>query len=50
MVAIVEHDLKLHRSTYEVLRILSASLLDKTPIKQLFANDTGDGQLTLNFF
>jgi hypothetical protein len=54
MVAIVEHDLKLHRSTYEVLRILSASLLDKTPIKELFANDTGDGlddgQLTLNFF
>ena len=28
MVAIVEHDLQLHRSTYEVLRILSVSLLD----------------------
>jgi hypothetical protein len=54
MVAIVEHELELHRSTYEVLRILSASLLDKTPIKKLFANDTADvvddGQLTLNFF
>ena len=54
MVAIVEHDLELHRSTYEVLRILSASLLDKTPIKELFTNDTDDvvddGQLTLNFF
>ena len=28
MVAIVEHDLQLRRSTYEVLRILSVSLLD----------------------
>lgn len=54
MVAIVEHDLGLHRSTYEVLRILSASLLDKTPIKELFTNEIADvvddGQLTLNFF
>jgi hypothetical protein len=54
MVAIVEHDLKLHRSTYEVLRILSASLLDKTPIKELFTKEpeyvADDGQLTLNFF
>ena len=53
MVAIVEHDLKLHRSTYEVLRILSASLLDKTPVKELFTNEpryvADDGQLTLNF-
>lgn len=54
MVAIIEHDLKLQRTTYEVLRILSASLFDKTPIKELFANepvcDTEDGQLTLNLF
>ena len=53
IVAIVEHDLKLHRSTYEVLRILSASLLDKTPIKELFTKEpeyvADDGQLTLNF-
>ena len=53
MVAIVEHDLKLHRSTYEVLRILSASMLDKTPIKELFTKEAeyvaDDGQLTLNF-
>ena len=53
MVAIVEHDLKLHRSTYEVLRILSASQLDKTPIKELFSKEpeyvADDGQLTLNF-
>ena len=54
MVAIVEHDLKLHRSTHEVLRILSASLLDKTPIKELFTKEpeyvADDGQLTLIFF
>lgn len=54
MVAIIEHDLKSHRTTYEVLRILSASLFDKNPIKELFANepvcDTEDGQLTLNLF
>ncbi len=54
MVAIIEHDLKLHRSTYEVLRILSASLLDKTPIKELFTKEseyvTDDGQFSLNFF
>jgi len=54
MIAIVEHDLQLHRTTYEVLRILSASLLDKIPIKDLFAHepvyDANDGQLTLNFF
>lgn len=40
MVAIVEHDLHLNRSTYEVLRILSASLLDKTPIRELFFKET----------
>lgn len=54
MVAIIEHDLKLQRTIYEVLRILIASLFDKTPIKELFANepvcDTEDGQLTLNLF
>lgn len=54
MVAIIEHDLKLHRSTYEVLRILSASLLDKTPIKELFTKESehvaDDGQFSLNFF
>lgn len=53
MVAIVEHDLQLHRSTYEVLRILSVSLLDKTPINELFSknipNVVDDGQLILNF-
>ena len=36
LVAIVQHDMKLDRSTYEVLQILSISLTDKTPLKELF--------------
>ncbi|MBQ3897603.1 MAG: IS4 family transposase [Clostridia bacterium] len=36
LVAIVQHDLKLKRSTYEVLQILSISLTDKTPLRELF--------------
>jgi hypothetical protein len=36
IVAIIEHDLRLNRSTFDVLRILSMSLFDKTPIKELF--------------
>lgn len=55
MVAIVEQDLQLNRSNYEVLRILSASLLDKTPIKDLFITKDpfdliNDRQLSLIFF
>lgn len=54
LVAIVEHELKLHKSTYEVLRVLSASLLDKTPIQDLFVHESeyvvDDGQLSINFF
>lgn len=54
MVAIIEHDLQLRKSTYDVLRVLSASLLDTTPIRELFSEvstiDTDDGQLSLNFF
>lgn len=36
LVAIVENDLRLERSTFDVLRILSMSLFDKTPIRELF--------------
>ena len=36
LVAIVQHDMQLDRSTYEVLQILSISLTDKTPIRDLF--------------
>ena len=36
LVAIVQHDMRLERSTYEVLQILSISLTDKTPLLDLF--------------
>ena len=36
LVAIVQHDMKLKRSTYEVLQILSISLTDKTLLRDLF--------------
>ena len=36
VVAIIEHDLKLNRNLYEVMRILGSSLLTKDPIKDLF--------------
>ena len=36
LVAIVHHDMKLERSTYEVLQILSISLTDKTHLSNLF--------------
>ena len=37
LVAIVQHDMQLDRSTYEVLQILSISLTDKTPLRDLFS-------------
>lgn len=55
LVAIVEHDLCLNRSTFDVLRILSLSLFDKAPIRDLFERvDKLDeipdqGQLCFNF-
>lgn len=36
LVAIVGHDLKIERSTYEILQVLGISLLDKTPVNELF--------------
>ena len=55
VVAIVEKELQLEVSTYDVLRILSVGLLDKKPFSELFmgTKDTGcqiDTQLNLNFF
>src|SRR5690606_9669779 len=35
LVAIVQHDMKLERSTYEILQILSISLTDKTNLRDL---------------
>ena len=36
LITIVRNDMKLERSTYEVLQILSISLTDKTHLKDLF--------------
>ena len=36
LVAIVQYDMQLNRSTYEVLQILSISLTDKTHLQELF--------------
>lgn len=36
LVAIVQHDMQLKYSTYEVLQILSISLTDKTNLRDLF--------------
>lgn len=57
LVAIIEHDLKLNRSTFDVLRILSMSLFDKTPITELFEkpeslddiSEVSSAQLCFNF-
>lgn len=37
LVAIMQHDMKLDKSTYEVLQILGISLTDKTPLRDLFS-------------
>ena len=57
LVAIVEKDLMINRSTYEVLQVFGISLLDKTPILELFYNaekndvkELFSEQLTLNLF
>lgn len=57
LVAIVGHDLKLERSTYEILQILGISLLDKTSVNELFTNidynnfkEHDYNQLTLSLF
>ena len=57
LVTIVEHDLRLNRSTFDVLRILSMSLFDKTPIRELFERveqiddnmENSNVQLSFNF-
>lgn len=38
LVAIAEHDYGLDRSMFDVLRVVSNSLLDKMPIRELFGN------------
>jgi len=57
LVAIVGNDLKIDRSTYEILQVLGISLLDKTPVNELLTsidykdvNELNYKQLTINFF
>jgi hypothetical protein len=38
LVTIVGHELNIDRSTYEILQVLGISLLDKTPVIELFTN------------
>ena len=38
LMAIVGKELKIERSTYEILQVIGISLLDKTPVNELFAN------------
>ncbi len=56
-VVIIEKNLMINRSTYEVLQVLGISLLDKSPMGELFFNANKNDvkellsdQLTLNFF
>jgi len=49
LVAIVGKELKINRSTYEILQILGISLLDKTPVKELLANDDYKNVKELNY-
>lgn len=38
LVMIAASELKIERSTYEILQVIGISLLDKTPVKELFTN------------
>jgi hypothetical protein len=49
LVAIVGYDLRIDRSTYEILQILGISLLDKTPVKELFTNIDYNAVKELNY-
>ena len=49
LVAIINKELKIGRSTYEILQILGISLLDKTPIKELLTNNDYKNVKELNY-
>ena len=49
LVAIIGKELKISRSTYEILQILGISLLDKTPVKELLANNDYQNVKELNY-
>lgn len=57
LVAILGHDLEIERPTYEILQVLGISLLDKTPVKELFSKkeyqevkEQNNNQLSLSLF
>jgi IS4 transposase len=57
LVSIIVKDLKINRSIYEILQILSASLLDKTPVNELLMksdynniNEYNTNQLVFSLF
>lgn len=49
LVAIVGKELKIERSTYEILQVLGISLLDKTPVNELFTNTDYNDVKELNY-
>jgi hypothetical protein len=49
LVAIIGKELKIGRSTYEILQILGISLLDKTSVKELLANSDYTNIKELNY-
>jgi hypothetical protein len=57
LVALVGTNLKIDHSTYEILKVLGVSLLDKAPVKELLTNmnynyvkEPVDNQLSLNLY
>ncbi|RYY43433.1 MAG: IS4 family transposase [Chitinophagaceae bacterium] len=48
LVALIKHQLKLKQSQYEILQILSVSLLCKTPLPELFSNQNPQSIKELN--
>ena len=57
LVSIIGNELKISRSTYEILQVIGISLLDKTPVNELLANvdykdvkELGCNQLSLSLF
>lgn len=57
LVSIFKNEHNIEQSPYEIIQILGVSLLDKTPVKQLFTisnyndiNERNDNQLKINLF
>ncbi len=49
LVAIIKKELKIERSLYEMLQIISISLFEKEPIKQLLTKSNSQLEKTLNY-